>query len=120
MWRKIECVAIYTEDIDASIEFYQQLGLTKAWDTFQDETKQYRLVGLKYPEGDSELVLKNNPNLQFVEIEIVVDDVVDIYNHLNEKDKKVTWIRKPFKNPLGGHVAVMQAPDQNVFVMVGK
>ncbi|QOR66593.1 VOC family protein [Cytobacillus suaedae] len=120
MWKRIECVAIYTEDIEASVEFYQQMGLTKTWDTFQDDTQHNRLVGLTYPEGGSQLVLKNNPNLHFIEIEIMVDDVVEIYNRLSEMNKQITWIRKPFNNLLGGHVAVMQAPDQNVFVLVGK
>lgn len=63
MWKKIECVAIYTEDIEKSVAFYQSLGLTKAWETYQDEGKQWKLVGMRFPDGDSELVLKNNPNL---------------------------------------------------------
>jgi hypothetical protein len=36
------------------------------------------------------------------------------------KGEDVQWIRTPFPNSLGGHVAVMQAPDGNVFVLVGK
>jgi catechol 2,3-dioxygenase-like lactoylglutathione lyase family enzyme len=70
MWKRIECVAIYTEDIDKSVEFYQSLGLTKAWEAFQDEDKQWKLIGMKYPNGNSELVLKNNPNLKFAELRL--------------------------------------------------
>lgn len=119
MWKRIECVAIYTENIESSVAFYENLGLTKAWETYQDSEKQWKLIGMKYPEGETQLVLKNNPNLNFVETEIVVDDVVQVYNTLRE-DNKIEWIQVPFLNPNGGHVAVMQAPDGNVFVIIGK
>ena len=59
--------------------FYQSLGLKKDWDTFQDEEKKWRLIGMSYPEGNSQLVLKNNPNLNFAETEVVVEDVIGIY-----------------------------------------
>lgn len=44
MWNRIECVAIYTENIEKSVEFYQSLGLTKAWETFQDEENTGHLL----------------------------------------------------------------------------
>ncbi|MFT4416209.1 VOC family protein [Fredinandcohnia humi] len=119
MWKKIECVAIYTEEIEKSVKFYQSLGLTKAWESFQDEEKQSQLIGMKFPGGNSELVLKNNPNLNFAETEIVVEDVRETYETL-KVNPEVQWIRTPFPNVLGGHVAVLQAPDGNVFVLVGK
>jgi catechol 2,3-dioxygenase-like lactoylglutathione lyase family enzyme len=119
MWKRIECVAIYTEDIEKSVVFYQSLGLEKAWETFQDKDEQWKLIGLKYPDGNSELVLKNNPNYKFAETEIVVKDVRETYESL-KFNPEVVWIRKPFPNSLGGHVAVMQAPEGNVFVLVGK
>lgn len=119
MWRKIECVAIYTQDIEKSIPFYEMLGLTKSWDTFQDEQNKWRLVGMTFPDGNSELVLKDNPDLQFSETEIIVSDVQETYETLKDNEE-VIWIRTPFPNHLGGHVAVMQAPDENIFVLIGK
>ncbi|SEH46954.1 hypothetical protein SAMN05192559_101623 [Halobacillus karajensis] len=119
MWKRIECLAIYTEDIEKSIVFYQSLGLTKTWDTYQDEERQWKLVGMRFPDGNSDLVLKNNPNLNFAETEVVVDDVLASYERL-KNNTEVEWIRTPFPNSLGGHVAVMKAPDENVFVLVGK
>lgn len=119
MWKRLECVAIYTEDIDSSIEFYKLLGMIKVWDTFQDEEQKWRLVGLKFPNGESELVLKNNPNLNFSETEVLVEDVIQTYELLKD-NPSVQWIRTPFPNSLGGHVAVMKSPDHNVFVLVGK
>jgi len=76
------------------------------------------LVGMRFPDGNSELVLKNNPNLNFAETEIVVEDVLAFYETL-KTNTEVQWIRTPFPNALGGHVAVMEAPDGNVFVIVG-
>lgn len=118
MWKRIECLAVYTKDIDKSVKFYQSLGLTKAWETYQDAEKQWSLVGMRFPDGNSELVLKSNPNLNFAETEIVVEDVKEFYETL-KTNPEVEWIRDPFPNSLGGHVAVMKAPDGNVFVLVG-
>lgn len=118
VWKRIECLAIYTNDIDKSVKFYQSMGLIKAWETYQDEGKLWRLIGMRFPDGNSELVLKNNPNLNFAEIEIVVEDVKDLYETL-KTNTEIEWIRTPFPNSLGGHVAVMKAPDDNVFVLVG-
>ena len=119
MWKRIECLAIYTEDIEKSVNFYQSLGLTKVWETYQDEEKQWSLVGMRFPDGNSEVVLKNNPNLNFAETEIAVEDVKGFYEAF-KTNLEVEWIRTPFPNSLGGHVAVMKAPDDNVFVLVGK
>ncbi|WP_284139072.1 MULTISPECIES: VOC family protein [unclassified Virgibacillus] len=118
MWKSIECVAIYTDNLEKSEAFYQSLGLVKAWETFQDNENRWKLVGMKFPDGDSELILKNNPELKFAEVEILVDDVKQTYEALKDSHD-IQWIRTPFPNSLGGHVAVMQAPDENVFVLVG-
>lgn len=119
MWKRIECLAIYTEDIEKSIDFYQSIGLIKAWEAFQDDEHYYKLIGMRFPDGETELVLKNNPNLNFAETEIVVEDVRSTYESL-KTNPEIHWIRSPFPNSLGGHVAVMKAPDGNVFVLVGK
>lgn len=118
MWKKIECLAIYTSDIDQSVKFYEALGLTKIWETYQDTEKNWRLAGMRFPDGNSELVLKNNPDLNFAEMEIAVENVKETYEIL-KSNPEVEWIRTPFPNSLGGHVAVMKAPDDNVFVLVG-
>lgn len=118
MWNRIECVAIYTEDIEKSIAFYKMMGLKTAWDTYQDEDKKWRLVGMSLQGGNTELVLKNNPELDMMEAEIRVEDVRAFYDSLKDNEE-VKWIRTPFPNALGGYVAVMEAPDGNVFVLVG-
>lgn len=105
----MECLVVYTKDIEKLVNFYQSLGLINVQETYQDIGKN----------GDSELVLKNNPELNFAETEIVVEDVRVTYETL-KSNTKVEWIRTPFANSLGGDVAVMKAPDDIVFVLVGK
>lgn len=118
MFQKIECVAIYTEDLEKSVAFYESLGLVKSWEAEQGASG-WQLIGMRFPQGESELVLKNNPDLNFVETEIMVDDVCAIYEQLRQ-NPEVQWISTPVLNSLGGHVAVMEAPDGNVFVLVGR
>jgi hypothetical protein len=79
----------------------------------------WRLIGLKFPsKQSSEWVLSNHPKVTFTEVEILVDDVRQAYEKMR-KSSEVQWIRPPFATE-SGHVAVMEAPDKNVFVLVGK
>ncbi len=120
MFSKLECVCVPTKDIESSISFYSGLGLQEAWRikrTTQSGTP-WTLVGLRFPhEKSSELVLSDNPENQRTEVEILVPDVRRAYEDLSENEA-VQWIEKPFATE-SGHVAVMRAPDDNVFVLVG-
>ena len=121
MFRKLECVCIHTTDIEASVAFYAALGLAPGWriERVSDDGTAWSLVGLRFPEtASSELVLSNSPDVAFTEIEINVGDVVQTFETLRD-ETPITWIRTPFATE-SGHVAVMQAPDGNVFVLVGK
>lgn len=120
MFKKLECVCIYTKEIEKSLEFYTSLGLLEAWkiDRILENNVEWKLIGLKFPQSDSsELVLSNNPEIRFSEVEILVDDVRDFYNIFSKNDE-IMWLKTPFKTE-SGHVAVMEAPDGNVFVLVG-
>lgn len=121
MFQTLECVCIYTTDIVSSLAFYQALGLSEAWriERVSDSGTCSSLIGLKFPRSDSsELVLSDNADLAFTEIEILVGDVNVAYETLRA-DPRIRWIRTPFGTE-SGHVAVMEAPDKNVFVLVGK
>ncbi|MNJ03882.1 hypothetical protein D3C73_1643960 [compost metagenome] len=63
-------------------------------------------------------MLSNHPEIHYTEVEILVDDVRQAYQELNQNEE-IKWIRAPFATE-SGYVAVMQAPDGNVFVLVGK
>ena len=120
MIRKIECVCISTRDIAASEAFYLSLGLRRGWiiERARPDGATWTLIGLKFPdEASSELVLSDNPDINFTEIELAVDDVCASFEGLRA-NTAISWIREPFATE-SGHVAVMEAPDGNVFVLVG-
>ncbi|MBN9333962.1 hypothetical protein [Devosia sp.] len=121
MFQKLECVCIHTTDIDGSLSFYMSLGLAEAWRIERTSTAGVAsmLIGLKFPQsGSSELVLSNNPDVTFTEVEIYVGDVNAAYDQLKQ-NQAIEWIRTPFATE-SGHIAVMAAPDKNVFVLVGR
>jgi catechol 2,3-dioxygenase-like lactoylglutathione lyase family enzyme len=120
MIRKLECTCIYTSDIEASAAFYSSLGLTESWrlDRNTEAGDPCLLIGFRFPDSNSsELVISNNPDRQFSEIELLVDDVRATFDELCT-NAAITWRRKPSPIP-NGHVAVMTAPDGNDFVLIG-
>jgi len=121
VFQKLECVCIHTTDIEASLAFYVSVGLTQSWriERVSDAGTPSSLIGLKFLEAESsELVLSNNPDVDFTEIEIHVGDVVKTFETLRT-NPAIGWIREPFATE-SGHVAVMKAPDGNIFVLVGQ
>jgi catechol 2,3-dioxygenase-like lactoylglutathione lyase family enzyme len=118
MFERIDCVCISTADIDGSIRFYTDLGLRQSWrlDRVTDEGVAWTLVGLDFPAGNSQLTLSTHPDRKAVEVEIRVADVRAAYLALKQRDG-VTWIAEPFAIEKG-YVAVMKAPDGNVFVLI--
>ncbi|KPU51695.1 glyoxalase-like domain protein [Bacillus wiedmannii] len=121
IFKKLECVSIHTKDIERSVSFYKEMGMEQNW-VIERELEEgiiWTLIGLKFPdEKSSELVISNHPDINFMEVEVLVADVQQTYESLKD-NKDVKWIREPFPTE-SGHVAVMEAPDENVFVLVGK
>lgn len=120
MIRRIECVCVPTKNVAESEAFYASIGLVRAWGIERplDNGGVWTLVGMKFPDATSaELVLSDNPDISFTEIELHCDDVRATYEAIRT-NPAVTWIREPFATE-SGHVAVMEAPDSNVFVLVG-
>lgn len=121
MFKKLECVSIHTKDIEKSVSFYKEMGMKQNWmiERELEEGVIWTLIGLKFPdEKSSELVISNHPDINFTEVEVLVEDVQQTYESLKD-NKDVKWIRETFPTE-SGHVAVMEAPDENVFVLVGK
>lgn len=120
MIRKIDCVCIPTTDVVASEAFYVSLGLKRSWiiERPRSDGTTWTLIGMKFPEAaSSELVLSDNPDIGFTEVELAIDDVRETFAELRA-NPAIGWIREPFATE-SGHVAVMKAPDGNVFVLVG-
>ncbi|MDK8180574.1 VOC family protein [Paenibacillus sp. UMB4589-SE434] len=119
MFKSIHCAALYTEDIEKSKAFYGKLGVQPAWEVKRplEGGQEWTLTGLKFPDGGAQLVLQNNPQLKEIDIEVQVESVSLVYQLLSQ-DPEVKWIQTPFQVE-DGNVAVMQAPDGNVLVLVG-
>ena len=119
MIKKLECVSVFTRDIAASAAFYASLGMTQSWRIDRPTaTGAVSLIGFKFPDAaSSELVLSDNAEVPLTEIELLCDDVRVTRAELAALEG-IVWIREPFATE-SGHVAVMEAPDGNVFVLVG-
>jgi catechol 2,3-dioxygenase-like lactoylglutathione lyase family enzyme len=118
---KLDCVCLPTENMDASLAFYSSMGLTESWriERVSASGTPWSLVGLRFPdERSSELVLSDDPDNRRTEVELGVADVRQAYAELSA-NPEIEWIRPPFPNE-SGHVAVMKAPDGNVFVLIGR
>ena len=71
MLRKIDCVMIRVDDIQAAADYYANVfGLLPQWSA-EDS------IGLRFPESDAEIVVHNSPDIPSnVEVHYLVDDVV--------------------------------------------
>ena len=71
MLRKIDCVMIRVDDIEAAAHYYTEVfGLYPRWSG--DDS-----IGLVFPESDAEIVLHRNLDIpSSVEVHYLVDDVV--------------------------------------------
>jgi catechol 2,3-dioxygenase-like lactoylglutathione lyase family enzyme len=120
VFERMDCVCIHTDDLAASLACYGRLGMREAWklDRVTAHGIPWSLVGLDFPDStSSQLTLSTHPDRRGVEVEIRVADVREAHRAL-AADPEITWIAEPFAIE-NGHVAVMRAPDGNLFVLVG-
>lgn len=118
-FERLDCVCMHTADLRASLEFLTSMGLTESWRLEREDAgRLWTLVGLDFPDKtSSQLVLSTHPDRRQIEVEMRVEDVRASCAALTQTPG-VTWIAEPFAIEQG-HVAVMTAPDGNVFVLVG-
>jgi predicted enzyme related to lactoylglutathione lyase len=102
MLRKIDCVMIRVDDLEAAIAYYVEVfGLHPLW---QDDAS----TGLGLPDTDAEIVLHTNPDIPSnVEVHYLVDDVVAAVQAYAQKGCAV--LAEPFDIPIG-KCAVIQDP----------
>ena len=118
-FQRLDCVCIHTGDLETSLRFHFAMGLTEAWRLEREDAgRPWTLVGLDFPDKtSSQLVLSTHPDRRQIEVEMRVDDVPASCETLRQMPG-VSWIAEPFAIEQG-HVAVMTAPDGNVFVLAG-
>ncbi|HLZ81871.1 MAG TPA: VOC family protein [Ktedonobacteraceae bacterium] len=102
MLRKIDCVMIRVEDVQAAMNYYADVfGLTPTW--WDDES-----AGLVFPESDAEIVVHCKPDIPSrVEVNYLVDDVVSAVPNFTTKGCKL--LVEPFDIAIG-KCAVIEDP----------
>jgi len=102
MLRKIDCVMIRVDDVEAAATYYADVfGLRPLWSG--DDA-----IGLVFPETDAEIVLHRDPGIpSAVEVHYLVDDVVAAVTHFAAKNCRV--LVEPFDITIG-KCAVIQDP----------
>src|SRR5690606_25463667 len=98
-------------DLDASAKFYTKvLGLRQAW---RDDKRQ--MVGLVFPESDSEIVVHTLPDLPNPDFSFLVDNVVEFVDEF--KAQGFTVLQEPF-DVRSGKYAVLADLDGNAINII--
>ena len=94
MLKKIDCVMIQVEDVQAAMVYYRDVfGLHPTWWSKRD-------AGLVFPDSDTEIVLHNYPDMpSSVEVHYLVDDVENAVRAFADKGCHV--LVKPFDIVMG-------------------
>jgi len=102
MLRKIDCVMIRVDDLDAAADYY--VNIFEMRPIWRDE----HAVGLGFPETDAEIVLHCDHDIPSrVEVHYLVDEVVAAVHVLEQHGCRV--LAEPFDIPIG-KCAVVQDP----------
>ncbi len=115
VFHTVQSVTVYTPDLALSLPLYKRLGLEQVWTQQAPSTGGFIYVGLRFPRGGPELVLHNNVQRQFTEVEVVVDDVWRTYEHLS-RNPDYLWLDAPHRSGRGWQ-AMVRVPDGNVFTV---
>ena len=106
LFRKIDCLRLYVPDIEAALDFYQQLGHALVW---RSETA----AGLRLPDNDAELVLQTERAEP--ETDLLVESVpAAIARFVNAGGRVLV---EPFEIQIG-KCAVIQDPFKNTLVIL--
>ena len=102
MLRKIDCVMIRVDDLEAAKHYYAEVfGLRPLW-------QNQNSIGLGFPETDAEIVLHTDPGIPSkVEVHYLVDDVISAVQTLAAKGCTVEV--EPFDIQIG-KCAVIRDP----------
>ena len=102
MLRKIDCIMIRVESIEAAAAYYTKVfGLRPIWSGDGS-------IGLAFPESDAEIVLHHDPNIpSAVEVYYLVDDVLDAVANYSTEGCQV--LVAPFEIRIG-KCAVIRDP----------
>jgi lactoylglutathione lyase len=102
MLRKIDCVMIRVNDVEAAAAYYARVfGLRPQWSG--DDS-----IGLTFPETDAEIVLHNDPDIpSSIEVHYLVENVIGAVAHLEAQGCQI--LVAPFPITIG-NCAVIRDP----------
>jgi predicted enzyme related to lactoylglutathione lyase len=104
--RKVDAVMHLVDDIYNADDFYENvMGLRRGWT--DDENK---MIGMLFPDNDTELVLHMNKNLPNPNVSFQVEDVMAYVEEYKSKGYRV--LEEPF-NIRCGKCAVLEDPYGN-------
>jgi lactoylglutathione lyase len=105
--RKIDCIMYRVKDLDVSAKFYLEiLGLKQVW---RDDEGQ--MVGLSFPENNSEIVIHTREDIPNPDFCYSVDNVEEFVKEFKAQGYKVC--KEPFEVRTG-KFAVLADPDGNI------
>ena len=110
MLKKIDCVMIRVENLEAAKEYYTEVfGLRPIWG---DESS----IGLGFPETDAEIVLHTESDIPSnVEVYFLVDNVESAVKELQTRD--CTTIVGPFDISIGKCAIIKDPFDTRLCIL---
>lgn len=103
---KIDSVMFYVSDLEKAAKFYEDiLGLKRVW-----TDKKQKMIGLIFPESDSEIVIHEDASMPSPFISFLVGDVQKFCNEYQKKGG--TMVQRPF-DVRCGKLAILTDPDGN-------
>lgn len=108
---KIDSIMFRVTDLDASAAFYSGvLGLQQVW---RDDDRQ--MIGFKFPEDESEIVIHTNPDIPNPDFSVLVNDVAAFVQTYRDDGHAV--LVEPF-DVRTGKFAVLSDPDGNAINII--
>jgi predicted enzyme related to lactoylglutathione lyase len=104
--RKVDCIRLAVDDLDAAIAFYERLGHGLIW-------RRPAAAGLRLPESDTEIVLQSEQ--PGIEVDLLVDDAARAVERFVAAGG--TLVSGPFEIEIG-RCAVVADPWQNTLVLL--
>ncbi len=113
-FKALSSISVYVPDLQQALDAYLALGLEPCA-PFDGASADAAKVELRFPDGGAGLTLHSDPQRQFVELSVRVDDVHEAYRRLARQPDH-TWLETPTRDGAGWR-AVVRLPDDNVFTL---
>ena len=83
--KKIDCIMYYVPDLKEAAQFYEEvLGLNRVWTDNEEQ-----MIGLVFPESDSEIVLHTNTTFPNPDINFQVENVKEFCNYIHDEGYEI-------------------------------